>query len=414
MLDIESISFKYGTIKVLEDVTFTADRGECIGIIGPNGSGKSTLLKTLSKVLKPAAGKVVVCGKDLERYSVKELARQMAVVPQDTSIEFDFTCLEVVLMGRNPHMGRFELEGRKDLDIAKEAMTLTNTWHLRERPLSEISGGERQRVIIARALAQEPAVLLLDEPVSHLDINHQIEILTLVERLKARSGLVVIVILHDLNLAARYCDRLVLLCQNKILATGRPDEVLTQEHIRQAFHANVLIRKHPLTGYLYVTLLNSLDSAGPANGRTVHLVCGAGTGTQLMFMLRSRGYEVTAGVLNVLDSDYDTAIHLNIKTASEAPFSPITPESCGQAVEMMRKADAIVISDVPFGWGNLKNLEAVLEVSGAVPILLVEKGQEERDFTGGEASALLARIKASGAVTVKNIEEAIESLARPR
>ncbi len=202
MLDIRSISVNYGAIKVLEDVSFIAEKGECIGIIGPNGSGKSTLLKTLSKILKPSSGKVVLCDKELERYSAKELAKNMAVVPQDTNIDFDFTCLEVVLMGRNPHMKRFELEGKKDMDIARESMVLTNTWHLRERPLTEISGGERQRVIIARALAQEPSVLLLDEPVSHLDINHQIEILDLVERLKKERGLVVIVVLHDLNLAA--------------------------------------------------------------------------------------------------------------------------------------------------------------------------------------------------------------------
>jgi iron complex transport system ATP-binding protein len=136
MLDIKSLSFNYGTVKVLDDITFKAEVGECIGIIGPNGSGKSTLLKTLSKILKPASGTVVLSGKELARYSSRELARHMAVVPQDTNIGFDFTCMEVVLMGRNPHMKRFEIEGRKDMDIAKEAMVLTNTWHLRERPFS--------------------------------------------------------------------------------------------------------------------------------------------------------------------------------------------------------------------------------------------------------------------------------------
>lgn len=418
MLDIESLSFNYGTAKVLEDVTFKADRGECVGIIGPNGSGKSTLLKTLSKILKPSAGRVILCDKELERYSAKELARHMAVVPQDMNIGFDFTCLEVVLMGRNPHMGRFELEGKRDLGVAKEAMMLTSTWHLRERPFSEISGGERQRVIIARALAQEPSVLLLDEPVSHLDINHQIEILDLVERLKSQRGLVVIIVLHDLNLAARYCDRLLLLYGNRILATGRPEEVLTQEYICKAFRANVIIRKHPLTGYLYVTLLNAtnamnaLDAREPSTGKTIHVVCGAGTGTRLLFTLRSRGYNVTAGVLNVLDSDYDAAAQLKIKTVSEAPFSPITPESYAQALDMMRKADAIVVSDVPFGWGNLKNLQAVLEALDSKPVMLVENDNGERDFTGGEAAHMLDRIKASGAVIVKNDEALIEILGR--
>ncbi len=410
MLDIESISFNYGTAKVLEDITFKADRGECIGIIGPNGSGKSTLLKTLSKVLRPSSGKVILSGKELEQYSPKELATHMAVVPQDTNIDFDFTCLDVVLMGRNPHMGRFQLEGKKDHDIAREAMMLTSTWHLRKRPFSEVSGGERQRIIIARALAQEPAVLLLDEPVSHLDINHQIEILDLVERLKAQRGLVIIVVLHDLNLAARYCDRLMLLYGNKILATGRPEEVLTRENIGLAFRANVAIRKHPLTGYLYITPLNQLDAQEPLTGKTVHVVSGAGTGARLMFTLCSKGYNVTAGVLNVLDSDYDTAEQLSIKTVGEAPFSPITPEAYAQALETMKNADAILVSSVPFGWGNLKNLQAVLEASGSKPVIFIDNGGEERDFTGGEASRMLEKLKASGAIVVKDDESLIKAL----
>ncbi len=412
MLDIEGISFNYGTAKVLDNIVFSAGRGECIGIIGPNGSGKSTLLKTLGKVLKPSSGRVVLGGKELERYSPKELSRHMAVVPQDTNIDFDFTCLEVVLMGRNPHMGRFALEGKRDLDIAKQSMMLTSTWHLRERPFSEGSGGERQRVIIARALAPEPSVLLLDEPVSHLDINHQIEILELIERLKGQRGLVVMIVLHDLNLAARYCDRLMLLYENKILATGSPTEVITREYIGKAFRANVIIRKHPITGFLYVTLLNGLDAIEPATGKTVHVVCGAGTGARLLYALRSRGYNVTAGVLNVLDSDYDAAMQLNIKTVGEAPFSPITPESYGQALEAMKKADAILISGVPFGWGNLQNLQAALEASGTKPVILLENGVEKFDFTGGEAALLLEKIKASGAIVAKDEDALIKAIER--
>lgn len=396
MLDIEGISFKYNAARVLDDVSFHAGKGECIGIIGPNGSGKSTLLKTLSKILKPDAGRVVLGGRGLEEYSTRELARNMAVVPQDTGIDFDFTCLEVVLMGRSPHMRRFEIEGRKDTDIALEAMLLTSTGHLRDRPFAELSGGERQRVIIARALAQQPSVLLLDEPVSHLDINHQIEILDLVSRLKAERGLVVIVILHDLNLAARYCDRLLLLSESRILAAGPPDAVLTREYIGAAFHANVLVKKHPVTGYLYVTPLNGPEAPAPPNGRTVHLVCGAGTGTPLMYLLRSHGYGVTTGALNVLDSDYEAAVQLGIPAVGEAPFSPITPEAYARVVAMMRKADAVVVSDVPFGWGNLKNLEAVLEAGR--PAILVKNG-EQGDYTNGGATRLMEKLRGRGALT---------------
>jgi len=411
MLDINGLSFKYGTTRVLEDISFRVGKGECIGIIGPNGSGKSTLLKTMSKVLKPSSGRIVLLGKELELYSAKELARQMAFVPQDTSVDFDFTCLEVVLMGRNPHMKRFELEGRRDMEIAREAMALTNTWHLRERPLAEVSGGERQRVIIARALAQEPSVLLLDEPVSHLDINHQIEVLDLAVRLKNERGLLVVVILHDLNLAARYCDRLILLHESKILVSGTPGDVLTGDNIKKAFHANVLVRRHPVTGFLYLTLLNSLDRREPSIGKTVHVVCGAGTGTQLMYLLCSRGYNVTTGVLNVLDSDYDTAEQLSIKIVSEAPFSPITAESYAQGLALIKAADILVISDVPFGWGNIRNLEAVIEAGAGKPVLMLEKEASERDFTNGEAAKMLNKIISSGAIQVQNVNELINSLS---
>ncbi|HTX44603.1 MAG TPA: heme ABC transporter ATP-binding protein, partial [Methanocella sp.] len=248
----------------------------------------------------------------------------------------------------------------------------------------------------------------LDEPVSHLDINHQIEILDLVERLKSQRGLVVMIVLHDLNLAARYCDRLMLLYGNRILATGSPAEVLTQEYVGKAFRANVVIRKHPLTGFLYVTLLNGLEAQGSATGKAIHVVCGAGTGARLLFTLRSKGYNVTAGVLNVLDSDHDAAAQLGIKTASEAPFSPITPESYALALEMMKKADTIVVADVPFGWGNLKNLQAVLEASK--PVVLVDNAEEERDYTGGEAARMLERIKAAGAIVVKDEDALMEAL----
>jgi iron complex transport system ATP-binding protein len=171
-LDVKRLAVNYGNVKVLEDVFISSSAGECIGIIGPNGSGKSTLLKALSKIIRPAAGSIALTGKDLESIPLDELARNLAVVSQDAHSDFEFSCLDIVLMGRNPHMKRFAVETRKDYEIAESSMRLTSTWHLKDRLFNELSGGERQRVVIARALTQEPSVLLLDEPVSHLDINH--------------------------------------------------------------------------------------------------------------------------------------------------------------------------------------------------------------------------------------------------
>jgi iron complex transport system ATP-binding protein len=413
-LDVARLSINYGNVKVLEDVFITSGAGECIGIIGPNGSGKSTLLKAMSKIIRPAAGSVVLSGRDLASIPRDELARNMAVVSQDTLSDFEFTCLDIVLMGRNPHMKRFAVESRKDYEIAETSMKLTSTWHLKDRMFNELSGGERQRVVIARALTQEPSVLLLDEPVSHLDINHQIEILELVDRLKKTRGLLVIMVIHDLNLAARYCDRLILLSHRTVQAAGTPAEVLTREHIRNAFNADVLVRRHPMTGSIYITLMNTVKPDLQANGGLkVHVVSGAGTGARLLYALASRGYTMTAGVLNVLDSDYDVAMELNVKTITEAPFSPITPEASALNLEAMNAADVIVISDVPFGWGNMKNLDAVAEFAGRKPIIIVE-GQETRDFTNGKATEVLNLLKAQGAIVAGNADEAVEAVARAR
>ena len=219
-IKVKDVDAYYGSVKVLEGMDFSAAQGELLGIIGPNGSGKTTLLRTIARILKPKTGAILLDGKQVMQMNNKEFSRKFAAVPQDTTINFEFAALDVVLMGRNPHLGRLELESEKDIDIARRCMELTHCWHLAERPVTELSGGERQLVIIARALTQEPKVLLLDEPTSHLDINYQIEIMELLKHLTAHEGLIIIAVIHDLNLAAQYCDRLVLLRNGKIFAMG--------------------------------------------------------------------------------------------------------------------------------------------------------------------------------------------------
>ena len=332
----------------------------------------------------------------------------MAVVSQDTPSDFSFSCLDIVLMGRNPHLKRFEMEGKKDYEIAQASMELTSTWDFRDRMLIWLSGGERQRVIIARALTQEPSILLLDEPVSHLDINHQIEILELVDRLKKTRGLLIILVIHDLNLAARYCDRLILLNGKAIQAAGSPAEVLTRENVRKAFRTDVIVRRRPMTGSIYITLMNPVPpEAQQKGGRKIHLVSGAGTGARLMYALASRGYAVTAGVLNVLDSDFETAGELNIKTISER-LSFITPEASAQNLEAMKAADFVVVSDVPIGWGNLQNLESVMSIAG-ISVILVESAKK-RDFTGGKATEMFDRLKVQGAIGISSADDVIAKL----
>lgn len=255
---VQGVSFRYGALPTLSDVSFAIERGEMVGLIGPNGSGKSTLLRTITRVLEPESGEVQIAGKNLRRYRPSDLARRIAVVAQDDVLNFEFTVRDVVLMGRHPYLRRFEREGPKDLALVNQALQVTRTDHLADRLVTEVSGGERQRVAIARALVQEPEILLLDEPTSHLDINHQVEIFDLLKRQNVDHGLTVLAVLHDLNLAALYCKKLIMLSDGRIAAMGAPWEVISQELIQQVYGADVVISRHPRSNTPLVHLISKV------------------------------------------------------------------------------------------------------------------------------------------------------------
>jgi iron complex transport system ATP-binding protein len=237
---------------VLKDIFLEVDRGDLVGILGPNGSGKTTLLKLLGGVLMPASGSVTLDGRPLADWSRREIARRVAFVPQETTTPFDFTVLDIVLMGRFPHLGTFALEGPEDLAIARRALEATGTAAFEGRAFSTLSGGEKQRVVVASALAQSPALLLLDEPTASLDIGHQIEVQTLLRRLNADSGVTMVLSTHDLNLAAALCRRLVLLKDGRVVATGRTEEVLTPDAVRVLYEVDAEVVWHSRAGHLTV------------------------------------------------------------------------------------------------------------------------------------------------------------------
>jgi len=252
------LEFYYAARKILDNISFTAEVGELIGLVGPNGSGKTTLLKILDGLLKPKVGSVYLNGRKLQDMRLDEIARMMAMVPQDSIANSEFTVFEIVMMGRTPHLKRFSLEGAEDEKKVKKWMELTETIHLAERRMTEISGGERQRVIIARALAQEPKVLLLDEPTANLDICYQLQIMNLIKDLTRRLNLIAICAIHDLNLAARYCDKLILLSEGKIVAIGKPIEVITAENLRKVFKIDVKIAYDPETDSINIIPIKPL------------------------------------------------------------------------------------------------------------------------------------------------------------
>lgn len=232
---VENLSFAYDGTDVLKEVSFTLREGEMLGVLGPNASGKTTLLKNVAGLLQPACGEISFAGRPSSELSVKDRARLIAYVPQSEESFLDFFVAQIVMMGRAPYLGLWGFEGEADRLKAREAMERTSTWELRERGIDELSGGERQRVILARALAQEAKILILDEPTSHLDVRHQKETLDLCSALARERGLSVLMTLHDLNLAALYCDRLLLLKEGTVFKIGSAKETLTAPHLREVF-----------------------------------------------------------------------------------------------------------------------------------------------------------------------------------
>jgi iron complex transport system ATP-binding protein len=260
ILEIEGVSFKYDAEWILRDINLKIRKGELWGILGPNGSGKTTLMNLIDGIISPQQGAIKIGGIAVGEIKRKELAKLIAVVPQETAWVFPLTVEEVVLMGRTPHLGKCEFESKEDLKAARLAMEATDILTFSSRLMQSLSGGERQRVLIARALAQQPKMLLLDEPTSSLDIAHQISIFDLLRSLSEESGLTVLAATHDMNLASLYCDRIALLHNGNFYSRGMPEEALTEESIREVYGVNVVVDRHPLTGLPRISLLGSHSS----------------------------------------------------------------------------------------------------------------------------------------------------------
>jgi iron complex transport system ATP-binding protein len=254
LLQADSVAFRYhsGAPLVVDGVTLAIERGDLVGLLGPNGSGKTSLLRLLSGTRAPTAGTVRLAGQSLAAQSRRDVARRLAVVPQETELAFEYSVLEMVLMGRHPHLGLFQVEGPDDYAIAREALTATGTVHLEERRFHTLSGGEKQRVVIAAALAQRPDILLLDEPTASLDLGYQLDVAALLTALNHDRGVTMIVSTHDLQLAASICRTLVLIRNGRVLAHGPAERVLTPEHVRALYDVDADVHVHPETGHLTV------------------------------------------------------------------------------------------------------------------------------------------------------------------
>ena len=250
-VEVRNLALHYGKIQVLRGVSLSVSQGEFVVIIGPNGTGKTSLLKAMAGLVR-ISGEIEIMGSPLGDYSRRQLAESVAVVPQQVPIEFPFTVAETVLMGRSPHLGILEVEGERDREIAQQAMEFTEVAHLAGRRLDELSGGERQRVIIARAICQEPQLILLDEPTASLDPAHQVRIMDLMERLRSEEGVTIVMVSHDLNLAAMYGDRLLLLENGSIISSGPPRKVLTTDQLEKSYGCRMVVEEGGRPGMVRV------------------------------------------------------------------------------------------------------------------------------------------------------------------
>jgi iron complex transport system ATP-binding protein len=396
VISVDDVVVGLGDERVLDGVSLSVEEGDFVGLVGPNGAGKTTLLRTINGAISPRRGVVEVAGENVHDLSSRAASRLVSTVPQTTQLSFDFTVRAAVEMGRTPHRSRFGTWTERDTEAVDRALNRTAVTALEDRPVTDISGGERQRVLIARALAQTTPVMLLDEPTASLDINHQVRTLELVRDL-AQEGKTALAAIHDLNLAAHYCDRLVLLSNRRVLAAGPPETVLTEPRLREAFDTNAVVSRHPVTGSVYVTALPDVGvgPGGEAAGQ-VHVVGGGGSAARVLYLLSAAGYTVTAGALNEGDTDAETARHLGVGLVTVPPYAGVDESARDAVEERVAAADVVVVTDVEVGEGNLPNLDAAAASDQVV--LVEERPFEERNFAGEAGRSTYERLRGRATV----------------
>lgn len=393
-LRVDKLGAGYPGQLVLDDVAFGVQAGEVLGLIGPNGAGKSTLLRALSRSLPVRSGLIQLDARPLQDWSRAELARTMAVMgTQEVAQSPGLTIRTYVMLGRAPYQDRWGLGSADDRTAVERALAQVGIDHLAERPFTSVSAGERQRAQLARALAQEPSVLLLDEPTSHLDIGRQQALLNLLREV-AGQGVAVVAALHDLNLAAAACDQLLLLQQGKVIAVGPPERVLTPERLEAAYGHPWLIRPHPQSGRPWV--FPAEPSPSDARAPLLHLIGGGGSLQAMVPALRRLGFRLQAGVVHAGDSDEQLLADLGVPALVAPAFAPIDRGWQAELSDWLDRADGVIVSDVPFGPGNVGNLQALADRqaagAGAPVWLLAARPWQDRDFAAGDVEALAQRL----------------------
>jgi len=410
-IEFAGVSGGYRRATVFRDMSFTIREGSMAALIGPNGSGKTSMLRAATGLLPHVTGQVRLFGHDVRELAAEKRASLIGVVPQDTFTPMAYSVEEIVMMGRTHALSRWHGPGDEDRKLVEQAMIYTDVADMRSHPFPELSGGERQRVIIAMVLAQQPRVILMDEATSHLDINHRLEVMQLIERLNREHGVTVLMVSHDLNMAAEFCERLLLIDGGQLVSDGPPADVLTEGALREVYHCDVKVQRNSETGSVMVLPTPRLISGESARGVRLHVIAGGGCGEEVLRRLALCEYTISCGVLNEGDRDAGVAEALELDLAVEKPFSPVGGAAFVEAERLAETAQGVVICGVPFGPGNVVNLElSERMLERGIPVFMMT-GIANRDYTPDhKASAIAARLLKAGAREWQSVADLLRML----
>lgn len=378
-LHTEGLNVGYEKRTVIEGVDIQALKGQTICLIGPNGAGKSTILRTLTGMLAPVDGCVYIGNEDVRRIKPSDIATKMAVVLTE-KLNLNMTkAYAVAAMGRTPYTGFFGRLSQEDRDIIETSLKTVGAWNLKDRDYMSLSDGEKQKVLIARALAQAPELIVLDEPTSHLDLKHKIEVVRILNRLAVETGLTVILALHDIDIAMKFCQIVLMVKDGKIAAKGRPEDIVDRDTIS---------RLYSIEGAFYDSVLGSVEICNDAKPEA-YVAAGAGSGIPVYRMLSRLGYGISTGILTENDMDYVVASDMKLTVVAEPSFQPISAEKTEKAKEWMHSCRILIDAGFPVGSENKKNLELLKAAAESGRKILCLRKKEEAQACYGSLDHLV-------------------------
>jgi len=407
LIETHKVCYSVAEKRIIDRISISVKRGEFVGLIGPNGAGKTTLLRLMIGVLPPTGGEIVLEDRRLQEIRLRERARRVSYLSQETTTVFPYPVLDILLMGRYPFLGRFQRESESDLEKARRALAYVGLRGFEERYFNELSGGERQLVLFAKILVQETELLLLDEPTSNLDIKHQDQFFSMAFEL-TREKKAVVAAVHNLNIASQYCSRLILLHRGRVATEGKPEEVLRSEWLDPVYETKTVVTRNTSTGAVVVNVAPRTP-AGRQPMPLIHIIGGAGSAINLTRELVRLGYRISAGIAHEYDVDQKLWQALEVPSLVVGAFSHITAEDLEKAFPMVEEADLTVLCSFPIGPGNQGNLKLA---GHARRLVILEAGLREEPrvfFSPGARSEFSALAAKSEQMDYGRLCETLES-----